>query len=159
MRSVRAMTSAVVAVLLTLVVLLYRWQEWPGGEEFVESPGFLIWGVFLCAQSVFWVVLAPVTLRSLRSLYSEVEADRRLVVGLALSATAVVALVVGFEHFFTPYVPDYPLADHRAKLAILTGAGFLVGLSALAGMWLVEAAIERRRVAQAVETLVEDPRL
>ncbi len=149
------MVSAIVAALLTLVVLLYHWQESPASSEFVESSRFLIWAVLLCAQSALWVVLAPVTWQSLRSLYAEVEADRRLVVGLALSATAVVALVVGFEHFFTPYVPDYPLTDHRAKLAILTGAGFLVGLSALVGIWLVEAAIEQRRVGQPMEGLTE----
>jgi hypothetical protein len=153
------MTSAVLAAIITLAVLLYHWKESPASEEFVRSPTFLIWAVLLCAQSALWVALAPTTVQSLRSLYSEVGPDRRLIVGLVLTAIAIVALVVGFEHFFSPYVPDYPLADHRTKLGVLTGAGFLVGLSALVGIWLVEAAIERRRADNSMEALAEYLRL
>jgi len=159
MKSVTVMTSAVGAALLTIAVLLRHWQGSPTSVDFVESSKFLIWAVLLCAQSVLWVVLAPPTWRSLRSLYSEVEGDRRVTVGLTLSAAALVALVVGFEHFFTPYVPDYPLVDHRMKLGILTAAGFLVGLSALAGMWLVEAVVERGLGGKPMEALVEYLRL
>lgn len=91
----------------------------------------------------------------MRSLYSDFGANRRLIVGIVASAAAIVALVVGFEHFFSPFVPDYPLADHPTKLRILTGVGFLVALAALVGMWLVEAAIERRRSGQLMKELVE----
>src|SRR4029077_6337602 len=75
-RSVTVMTSVVVAVLLTLAVLLYHWQESLASKEFVESARFLIWAVLLCAQSALWVILIPPTWKSLRSLYSDFGADR-----------------------------------------------------------------------------------
>jgi len=152
-------TSVVGAVLLTLAILLYHWQESSASKEFVEGTRFLIWAVLLCAQSALWVILAPPTWKSLRSLYSDFGVDRRQLVGIAVSATVIVALVVGFEISFSSAVPDYPLADHPTKLRILTGVGSLVALSAFAGMWLVESVIERRRSSQRMKALVEYLRL
>jgi hypothetical protein len=159
MRSPATMTLVIGAVLLTLAVLLYHWQETSASEEFVEGTRFRIWAVLLCVQSALWAILAPPTWKSLRSLYSDFGADRRMLVGIAIPVTAIVALVVGFELLSSSAVPDYPLADHPTKLRILTGVGFLVALSALAGMWLVEAAIERRRPNRRMRALVEYLRL
>jgi hypothetical protein len=153
------MVAVLCAVLLTAGVLLFDWQASSASEEFVKDARFLIWAVLLCAQSALWAVLAPSLWGSLRRLHSDYGASRDLVRRVVVSTTVIVVLVVGFELFFSPAVPDYPLAHHRAKLLGLTAIGFVVTLLAIIGMWLVEAASERLPYARRLDALPEYLRL
>jgi hypothetical protein len=156
---VTLMISVIGAVLLTVAVLLSDWRASPASERFVKNERFLIWAALLCAQSALWVILAPPIWRSLRRLLSEYGASRRLLVEIGVSAAVIVALVVGFVVVFGSTAPKYPLPHRATKLHILTGAGFLVTLLALVGMWLVEAAIGRTGNNQRTKAMVEYLRL
>ncbi len=147
------------AVVVTAAVLLFDWNASPASEEFVKDIRFLIWAVLLCTQSALWAILALPLWTSLHRLYSDYGASRGLVRQIALSTAVIVVLGVGFVFFYSPAVPDYPLAHHRAKLLILTAVGFGVTLLALIGMWLVEAASVRLASGRGENALPEYLRL
>jgi hypothetical protein len=137
------MIAVLCAVLLTLGVLLFDWNSTRASEDFVKDTRFLIWAVILCAQSALWVVLARPIWQSLHGLYSDYGADRVIVRRIATAIAVLIVLVVGFEVFFAPAVPHYPLAHHQYKLLALTAVGLAITLLAIAGMWFVEGLVER----------------
>jgi hypothetical protein len=131
------------AVLVTAAVLLFDWKASPASEDFVKNTRFLIWAVLLCAQTSLWAVLAVPLWTSLHRLYSDYGAGPGVVRRIALSTAVLIVLVVGFVFFYSPAVPDYPLAHHRAKGLVLTTVGFVITLLALVGIWLVGEASAR----------------
>ena len=153
------MVAVLCAVLATLGVLLFHWSSTRASEEFVKDTRFLIWAVLLCAQSALWVVLAPLIWQSLRRLYSDYGASRRLLLRIAIAIAVLIVLIGGFQYFFAPAVPDYPLVSHREKLLGLTTVGFVVALLAIVGMWLVEGVFERFQATGQQPALAEYLRL
>ena len=130
------------AVLVTCGVLFWDWpSSGRTSRAFVETPWFLIWAVLLCAQSALWAVLAPMVWTSIQSLRARYRYGWGTVRRIAVSSVAVAVLVAAFVYFAYRAVPGYPFDHHKWKILALTAVGFFVALSALIGLWLVEAAV------------------
>jgi hypothetical protein len=130
------------AVLVTCLVLFFDWlSSPPKSKSFVETPWFLIWAVLLCAQSALWAVLAPMVWTSIQTLRHRYRFGWDTVRRIAISSVVVAVLVGAFVYFAYRAVPGYPFDHHKVKILVLTAAGFFVALSALIGLWLVEAAV------------------
>jgi hypothetical protein len=140
-RSSVVLLTVLAAVLFTCAVLFVDWPHSRANKLFVQNVWFLIWAILLCAQTSLWAVLAVPLWSSTRALRRQYRFGRRAVSRVVLSAAIVTFLIGVLVRFSYPAVPDYSFAHHRAKILVLTAAGFSVALLALVGMWLVEATL------------------
>jgi hypothetical protein len=126
-------------------------------EAFVSTPQFVLWLLILAGQAAIWVAAGFLVLRTVCRRIRYLRRRRALPAAsvVAIVASAVVlGLVVGFLNFgprigFHPEVAssrlsigDLPLSGHERKMPILAGTAFLIGLVAIAGMWLTAVAFQ-----------------
>lgn len=111
-------------------------------SRFVSSPGFLIWGAIIAAQTAVWAVLTVPVWRDALALYRVTRPSWTIWLVPALLVLFLVLLVV-----YSPAAElAWPLVGHRWKSAVLTGAAALgVGLPAVFGISLVQDGVRRHR--------------
>ncbi len=135
---VLAGAGAVAAVLLLYVGA----GATPRSAAFVATPGFVVWGAVIAAQSAVWAVLTVPVWREVVALYRVTRPAWSIWLVPALVLVALVALVA-----FSPAAGfDWPLAGHRWKSTVLTGVAALgVGLPAIFAICLVQDGVRRHR--------------
>jgi hypothetical protein len=128
---------------IAAVMLLYAGADLtPRSIEFVASPGFVVWGAVIAAQTAVWAVLTVPVWREAVALYRVTQPGWTIWLVPVLVLAALLALVAlspaaGF---------DWPLAGHRWKSAVLTGAATLgVGLPAIFAICLVQDGVRRHQ--------------
>lgn len=112
----------------------------PSSDEFVRSPGFLIWAAVIVAQGAVWVVLVVPVLREVFALYREVKPSLLIWAVPGLVLTALLLLLA-----FSPAAGfPWPLYGQQAKTTMLTlAAAFLVAIPAVFGICLVQDRLRR----------------
>lgn len=136
----------------------------PGSRAFVASPGFVVWGAVIAAQTAVWAVLTVPVWREAVVLYRVTRPSWSIWLVPALVLTALVLLLA-----FSPAAEfTWPLVGQRWKSAVLTGAAALgVGLPAIFGICLVQDGVRRHHrtgltpadVARAIDARAQMRRL
>ena len=127
------LSGAVGAAVGAGVLLLQPGEQ---GQEFISAPQFKVWLFFIIALMAFVAVTVAPVLKSLRRLQEHFVSSRREII---LSSLAL-ALLCAFPSLF-PAPFEERLAYHRIRMGLLLGAGVIVALMAVGGIWLVRAAL------------------
>jgi hypothetical protein len=118
------------------------------GQEFIRAPQFKVWLFFIIAVMAFAAVIAAPLFKSLRRLKGYWAGSRREII---LSSLALALLCAMPSLFPAPF--EEKLAYHRLRMGVLLGAGVVVALMAVGGIWLVRAAL--RDLASSAEPTQE----
>lgn len=112
----------------------------PRSSAFVASPGFVVWGAVIAAQTAVWAVLTVPVWREAVALYRVTRPSWTIWAVPALVLAALLLLVA-----FSPAAEfDWPLVGQRWKSAVLTGTAALgVGLPAIFAICLVQDGVRR----------------
>jgi hypothetical protein len=148
-----------IALLATFVPafwLLWDFDATIESKAFVSTPQFVVWLLVLSGQAAVWVgaswLVVPTLVRRWRDLR-----DRDAMTGGALAAVVVLVLLLalvpifllfgprtgifgGFESAHVPSGKTWPLSHHELKVTPLVTIALLIGLLAIAGMWLTAIA-------------------
>lgn len=167
-------TAAAVAVVAVAAWILWDARSTARGTRFISQPQFVLWLLILCAQAVVWTLAAVPVWSVVRHVGRELRAQRALgpktLAGVALAALFVLLLGVVFSvpSGLVPsfgsleslsrslrQLPDkdqWPLPHHTLKISVLVSLGFVVGLTAIVGLWLIGIAFHRMALVRARPT-------
>jgi hypothetical protein len=161
--------AAVVAVAAVPFWILHDAGATDASEAFVSTPQFVLWVLILCAQTAVWVGAAAFVVttvirrvRTLRPLGAlSTGAVAAIVVAGVGIAVVIAVLLFGsrlglFPEFAQPQgLPtgsDWPLQGHETKMLPLVGTALVIGLLAIAGIWLTALGFAQ---ASSVESFIE----
>jgi hypothetical protein len=152
--------AGTIAVAAVPFWVLRRADATAASEAFVSSPEFVVWVLILCGQAAVWVgaaayVIATVV-RRVRDLRAQDALPRAAVAAIAIAAAgiALVTVLLLFGDRLGLY-PDYegprglpkgsewPLYAHQAKVTPFVATAILIGILAIAGMWLTAVGFAR----------------
>jgi hypothetical protein len=145
--------AGVIAVAAVPFCILWRADETPASEAFVSSPEFVVWVLVLSGQAAVWVGAAAYVIRTVVCRVCDLRGSKVLpraaVAAIVIAAVGItlvtVLLLFGdrlglYPDFDSPRgLPegaDWPLYWHNVKVAPFVGAALLIGVLAIAGMWL-----------------------
>jgi hypothetical protein len=145
--------AGTIAVAAVPFWILRRADETPASEAFVSSPEFVVWVLIVCGQAAVWVGAAAYVItsvvRRVRDLRGRDALPRAAVAAIATAAVglALVTVLLLFGDRLGLY-PDFegprglpkdgewPLYGHQAKVTPFVATAMLIGVLAIAGMWL-----------------------
>jgi hypothetical protein len=145
--------AGTIAVAAVPFWVLRRADATPASEAFVSSPEFVVWVLILCGQAAVWVGAAAYVIttvvRRVRDLRDRAALPRAAVTAIVIAAAgiALVTVLLLFGDRLGLY-PDYegprglpkgsewPLYAHQAKVTPFVATAMLIGVLAIAGMWL-----------------------
>jgi hypothetical protein len=154
---------ALVAIAAIVICLVAAWvlrgaTSDRRSTQFISKPQFVLWLIIFCAQAAVWVLaLVPitrVTTRAFQTLRQSHQLAWHTAAGMIVSASLLLVLAVAFSippgqlpHTGPfrglaralrqlPQGDQWPLRHHTEKIDLIAGCGFLVGLVAIAGIWL-----------------------
>lgn len=154
---------AAAAIVATAGGIMIRWDKCtnllPGGtttvcKAFVEKPQFLVWLLLISAQVAFSVVILwpvfQIDRRAARSLRGDGVRPYAVTVSAAILLGAV-AVVFAFASSILPVdlvhregLPSsWPLPSYGPKVGVAVGLALIVGLLAVAGVWLTGMLFDR----------------
>ena len=133
--------------------VLRRADATPASEAFVSSPEFVVWVLILCGQAAVWVGAAAYVIttvvRRVRDLRAQDALPRAAVTAIVIAAAGIALVTVlllfgdrlGLYPDFEgprglPKGDDWPLYAHDAKVRPFVATALLIGVLAIAGMWL-----------------------
>lgn len=148
--------ASAVAVALMPFWVLRDWDSSLESKAFVSTPQFILWLLILCGQAAIWVGTAAFVGATVCQRWRDLRRRKALpgntIAALVVSAVAItlLALLLNFGPRLGIYdeiagsrIPTgsaWPLWDHDSKMPWLIGIALLIGLVAIAGMWLTMVA-------------------
>ena len=117
-------------------ITLWGANSTPESQKFVSSPEFHLWLLLIAGQTALWFAIVIPLIELLRSL----PFDKRILPKCAVYLLGFALLSMGAK-YLRPEV--HPLAFHTVKMPIINTIGSIAGTSAIFGIWLVQAALER----------------
>ena len=151
--------ASALAVVLVPLWLLRNWDATAQSRAFVATPQFALWVLVLCGQAatsvsaaVFVVATVRTRARDLRNRGSLPGATIAAIVAAALGITLAAGILLfgsrlGILADVTdvdqvPSGDEWPLQGHEAKVRPFVAIVFVIGLVAIAGMWLTAVGFE-----------------
>jgi hypothetical protein len=142
--------ASVIAVALVPFWVLRDWDATLESRAFVHTPQFAMWLLILGAQAAIWIGSAAFVVVTVRRRWHDLRRRGALPGRAALVAPAVAVALLALLLNFGPSLGIYedirsasfptdsgwPLSSHTSKVRPLVGAGLLIGLLAIAGVWL-----------------------
>jgi len=146
--------AGVIAVAAVPFWVLYRADETDASKDFVSSPEFIVWILVLCGQAAVWVGAAAyvttTVVHRVRDLRGRQALPRAAVAAIVIAAVGIALVIVLllfgdrlglYPDFEGPRgLPrrdkDWPLYAHQVKVTPFVATAMLIGLLAIAGMWL-----------------------
>jgi hypothetical protein len=162
----------VFAVLVVPVWMLWDWDATAESKAFVATPQFVLWVFLFAASAALWVGASWLVISTLLHRVRDLRRRGSLTRGTAaaiVGSTVVLALApivllfgIRFGVFFnfkpghlpsaeplkhpqlkvTPLGGEWPLEHQDRTVTPLVGTGFLVGVLAIAGMWVAAAGLD-----------------
>ncbi len=144
--------AAALAVVVTVVLVLWEAHSDAESAAFISTPQFVLWLLLLCAQAAIWVGAAPFVAATMRKRYRDLRQRGALsktslfaIAGAVGTLLVLVVFSIGarrldiYEDVATARIPNddqWPLSGHQPKMFVLVGIGLVIGLAAVAAMWL-----------------------
>jgi hypothetical protein len=151
--------------------ILWGASDSEGSRAFISTPQFILWVIVLAAQAVVWVLgtftVVSIIRRRARPLFATGALSARTITQIAVGGFvlfALAGLTIASAASRIGLIPEEigrsgmnrpisPLEHARVKMPVLVLAGIVVGVVAIAGMWLVSVAFESIRARSGVRPL------
>jgi hypothetical protein len=148
--------ASVVAVAFVPFWLLRHWDATPESQAFVHTPAFAMWLLVLGAQAAIWIGSLAFLVVTLRRRGRDLRRRGALpmttiaALGAPIVAILLLAALLNFgpspgiyKDIRSPSFPTdtgWPLSNHQLKVQPIVGAGIVIGMVAIVGVWLTTVA-------------------